>query len=173
MSKTKNEEFYDAMLKGNASKDLVKLLLEKSGYLVYPFGYESTFSGIRKKLGERETKNSKTVRRIKSSPDLLVYDDKTKDAMLVEVKMRSAPTETGVLIGGQKIEQYKEFWNDSILVLVVPCGDVFYAQRVNELETKERYDATVDFKKFEDIFTRMSTDDLTHFKSKAIQNMKK
>ena len=87
--------------------------------------------------------------------------------------MRSAPTETGVLIYGQKIEQYKEFWNDSILALVVPCGDVFYAQRVNELETKEKYDATTDFKKLEEIFTRISTDDLTHFKARAIQNMKK
>jgi hypothetical protein len=173
LSKSHNEKFYDDMLKGNASKDLVKLLLEKSGYIVYAFGYESTFSGIRKKLGERGTQNSITVRRIKSSPDLLVYDEKSKDAMLVEVKMRSAPTETGVLIYGQKIEQYKEFWNDSILVLVVPCADIFYAQRVNELETKEKYDATIDFRKLEEIFTRINSDDLAHFRARAIQNMRK
>jgi len=39
--------FYDAMLKGNIFKDIAKLLLEKSGYTVYPYGYESTFSHVK------------------------------------------------------------------------------------------------------------------------------
>ena len=64
--------FYDRVLAGNQIKEVVKILLEKSGYSVLPYGYESTLSGLISKLGVKYTKKSRTVRRIKSSPDLLV-----------------------------------------------------------------------------------------------------
>ncbi|MCK4668868.1 hypothetical protein KAT21_01945 [Candidatus Bathyarchaeota archaeon] len=86
-NKPKNRRFIDALLKGNIFKDIVKLLLEKSGYTVYPYGYESTFSTIKASL-TKGTKNSRTVRRIRSSPDLLVFDEQRNDLMLVEVEMR-------------------------------------------------------------------------------------
>lgn len=165
-------KFFDQVLEGNQMKEVVKVLLEKSGYLVLPYGYESTLSGIRRRLREKGTRKSRTVRRIRASPDLLVYDDKRKDLMLVEVKMRNAKEETRILIYASKMENYKEFWNDSIIVVVVPCGNVFYAQRVGELEIKEEYDATRDFEKFEDIFTRVKKEDISHFKTKALQIMK-
>ena len=98
-------EFYDAVLKGNIFKDIVKLLLEKSGYTVYPFGYESTFSQIKPKF-TKDTKNSRTVRRIRSSPDLLVFDEQKNDLMLVEVKMRARVPPK---IKPRVIENYKEF----------------------------------------------------------------
>ena len=46
-------------------------MLEKSGYLVLPYGYESTLSGLKRRLKKRGTKKSRTVRRIRYSPDLL------------------------------------------------------------------------------------------------------
>ena len=165
-------EFFDNVLEGNQMKDVVKVLLEKSGYLVLPYGYESTLSGIRRRLGEKGTTKSRAVRRIRASPDLLVYDDKRHDLMLVEVKMRNAKEETRILIYASRMENYKEFWNDSIIVVVIPCGYIFYAQRVDELEIKEEYDATRDFEKFEDIFTRVKKEDISHFKTKALQTMK-
>lgn len=165
-------EFYDNVLEGNQIKEVVKVLLEKSGYLVLPYGYESMLSGLRRRLGEKGTRKSRTVRRIRASPDLLVYDDKRKDLMLVEVKMRKAKKETRILIYAKLMVNYKEFWNDSIIVVVVPCGHIFYAQRVGELEIKEEYDATMDFEKFEDVFTRVKKEDISHFKTKALQIMK-
>ena len=160
-------KFYDDMLKGSQVKDLVRVLLEKSGYSVLPYGYESTLADMKKKLRDKDAKNSRTVRRIRTSPDLLVYDEKRKDAMLVEVKMRRAPKETSVKY--LRLANYKEFWNDSILVVLVPCGNVFYAQKVSELEIKQTYDARKDFERFEDIFTRVNTQDLTNFRAKALQ----
>jgi hypothetical protein len=103
----------------------------------------------------------------------LVFDDKRKDLMLVEVKMRRASKETGIPLASHKIAPYKEFWNDSILVVVVPCGNVFYAQRVVELEGKEEYNALLDFEKFENIFTDVKEEDLSDFKTKALQIMRK
>jgi len=51
--------FYDDMLKGNQVKELVKILLERSGYLVFPYGYESTLADVKKKLNIKGAKNSK------------------------------------------------------------------------------------------------------------------
>jgi hypothetical protein len=167
-----SELFYDNVLEGNQIKEVVKVLLEKSGYLVLPYGYESMLSGLRRRLSEKGTKKSRTVRRIRASPDLLVYDDKRKDLMLVEVKMRKAKKETKILIYAKLTSNYKEFWNDSILVVVVPCGNIFYAQGLGELEVKEEYDATLDFEKFEDVFARVKKEDVSHFKTKALQIMK-
>jgi hypothetical protein len=168
-----NNKFHDDLFEGAAMKELIKILLEKSGYLVYPYGYEGAFADVRKKLTDKETKNSRTVRMIRSSPDLLVYDEAKKDLMLVEVKLRRAPRETKVLIYGELIANYKEFWNDSILVVAVPCGRVLYAQRMNELETKEEYDATKDFLGLEEIFCRVKEEDIAHFREKALQSMEK
>jgi len=32
-------EFYENVLEGNQIKEIIKVLLEKSGYLVLPYGY--------------------------------------------------------------------------------------------------------------------------------------
>ena len=161
--------FHDSLLKGGAAKEVVKVLLEKSGYLVYPFGYECTFSDIRKKL-QKNAKNSRTVRRIKSSPEILVYDDLNKDVMLVEIKMR---TSERPFIKYKQMKSYKEFWNDSILVLVSPQENGFYAQRVNEIELKDEYDLTVDFLKFEEVFLRVKLEDICHYRTEACKFMAK
>jgi len=166
-NKPKNSKFIDMLLKGNIFKDIVKLLLEKSGYTVYPYGYESTFSSIKASL-TRNTRNSKTVRRIRSSPDLLVFDKKRNDLMLVEVKMRKHLQPN---IKQRIIENLKEFWDDSILVLVVPKDNVFYAQKISELETREKYYRLIDFEKFQDIFTRVREEDLINFKNKALEKI--
>lgn len=168
MSGSDENTFYDDMLTGNVYKDMVKVMLQKSGYAVYPYGYEGTLSDVKSKL-TKDTKNSKTARRIRSSPDLLVYDEQKRDLMLVEVKMQgySPPR-----IRPRLIENYKEFWNDSILVAVVPEGNVFYAQKISELETRQVYYRLADFEKFQDIFTRVRLEDISHYREIALQNMK-
>ena len=169
MSGSRNEKFLDRVLKGNVHKDIVRVILQKSGYTIYNYGYESPFADVKSKL-TKNTRNSKTVRRIRSSPDLLVYDDQKDDLMLVEVKMRKDPSPK---IRPRLIRRLKEFWNDSILVLVVPHGNVFYAQKIAELETKPVYYRLTDFEKFQDVFTRVRTEDISHYRDIALQSMKK
>jgi hypothetical protein len=167
LSNSDEAKIHDSFLKGNIFKEIVKSMLEKSGYTVYPYGYESALPDIKSKL--RDARDSRTTRRIKSSPDLLIYDDQMNDLMLVEVKMRSrSPPQ----IKPKIIENYKEFWNDCILVIVIPEGNVFYAQRIGQLETKEVYYRIENFRKFQDIFTRVRTEDVFHYKDIALQNMK-
>ena len=61
--------------------------------------------------------------------------------------------------------------NVAILVVVVPCGNIFYASRVSELETKKRYNLTIDFGKFGDLFTRVK--DASQFRIEALKIMQK
>ena len=158
--------YYDNMLKGSLYKDIVRFMLEKSGYSVSPYGYDSSLSEFKFKFTE-ETRNSKTGRRIRFSPDLLVYDD--QNVMLVEVKMRG---KSPSMIRASEIQNVKEFWNDSVLVVVVPEGNIFYAQRISELEIQENdYYQLSDFEKFQDIFTRVQSEDISYYKGIALQNM--
>lgn len=172
MSVSGDEKFLDSMLKGNAYKDIVRVMLQKSGYAIYNYGYESPFADVKSKL-TKTTRNSKTVRRIRSSPDLLVYDDQKNDLKLVEVKMRGSMPPA---IKPRLIKTYKEFWNDSILVLVVPensvFNNVFYAQKISELETRPVCYRMADFDKFQHVFTRVRDETISHFKCTALQTMK-
>jgi hypothetical protein len=52
----KQDEFFENVLEGNQIKELIKVMLEKAGYLVLPYGYESTLSDLRKRLVKKGTK---------------------------------------------------------------------------------------------------------------------
>ena len=110
------------------------------------------------------------MRRIRSSPDLLVYDDDKRDLALVEVKMRNSETP---YVEQRRMNIYKEFWNDSVLVLVVPLDHVFYAQRVCDLECKEKYNPNSGFLKIEEIFLRIKHDGISHYRVEALNLMQK
>ena len=72
-------------LKGILGKDIVKFMLERSGYTVCSCSYEDNLLDAISKRNS-QTSNSNTGRRLRRSPDLIVYDD--KNIMLVEVKTR-------------------------------------------------------------------------------------
>ena len=59
--------------------------------------------------------------------------------------------------------------------LLKPRGNVFYVQKISELEIKQNkeYDATTDFEKLEHIFKRVKAKDISHFKNQALQIMMK
>ena len=165
-------KIHDDFLKGGIFKELVKNLLQKSGYDVYPYGYETTFSVLKNKLSAKDVRNSPSVRRMKSAPDLVVFDKNRQDLMFVEVKMRS---NLPARIDSSKIEGYQEFWNDCILILVVPDENVFYAQRVSALQTKEHYYPPTDFSRMREFFPDVDENDLQHYRilaSNLISTMK-
>jgi hypothetical protein len=163
---------HDDFLKGGVFKELVKNLLQKSGYEIYPYGYETMFSVLKNRLSAKDVRNSPSVRRMKSAPDLVVFDKNKQDLMFVEVKMRS---NLPARIDSNKIEGYQEFWNDCIMVLVVPDENVFYAQRVSALQKKEHYYPSTDFSKMHEFFPDIDESDLQHYRllaSNLISNMR-
>jgi hypothetical protein len=111
--------------------------------------------------------NSVTGRRLTSSPDLLVYDE--KDVMvLVEVKTRG---KSPPRIRSVEIERYKNYWSDAILAVVVPEG--LYAQRINKMDIRKDGEYPLsDFKKFEEVFTRVSSEDIEHYEQIVLEMLK-
>ena len=160
-----NGKFYTESLKGNLMKEIVCSMLQEAGYQVFPYGYEITFTGLSENLKYIPKERSETVRRIRASPDLLVYSPKKKvengcsevdDLMLVEVKMRSTHQNEKIRIDGNLIKDYKQFWQDSILLIVVPDYEIFYAQHMKKLSETKNIHLIGEFKKIQYMFTRLA-----------------
>jgi len=142
-------DFDDHLMFGYFFKDIIVLLLDKCGYEVYPYGYESFFPNLKRKLYNQPFEQQDSAERIRSTPDLLVKRPDEQHVDLVEVKARTASGKWGIEIN--EIERYHKFWPESILVLVIPSGNYFYAQHISKLDPKSRY-APQDFRPFEEIF---------------------
>ena len=69
----------------------------------------------------------------------------------------------------KRIELYKKYWNDAIILFVVPKWNVFYAQEIDKLGIKSYYDLKSDFKKVQEIFPKIQTADLAEYQSLAYQ----
>jgi len=159
-------DFDDHLIFGYFFKDIVMLLLDKCGYEVYPYGYESFFPNLKRQLYNRQ--NPEVADRIRCTPDLLIRHPSDHQVDLVEVKARSASGTHGIVIN--EIELYCRFWPESILILVIPSGNYFYAQHISELKPKEYY-MPQDFRPLEEIFplAKQLPED---FKRKLVQKVR-
>lgn len=122
--------FHTNLLQGYCFKDLLVVLLDASGYEVYPYGYESFIAPLKRKI--YESPESLTTRRVRSAPDLLVYHSEDKVILLVEVKSRNL-TDPGS-VGISNVSLYQKYWPESILVVVINSGSYLYAQQVRQLK---------------------------------------
>jgi hypothetical protein len=68
-------DFQLRLFQGNIFKELVKAVLEKSNYTAIPYGYENPYSNVKKRLPKKLEDCSETTLRIRTSPDLLVFDE--------------------------------------------------------------------------------------------------
>ena len=112
-------------------------MFQLSGYTVLAYGYEMTLSGLAQEFKSILKTRTGTIKRIRNSPDLLVYDKVTEQLKLVEVKVRKAPNENKVLIKKGAIEPYQKYWKDAFFIIAIPVGEFFYAQKISELDTKK------------------------------------
>ena len=161
-------------LKGAMGRDIVRSLLERSGYTVCSYGYEETLLDAKSKYTYKKY-CSPTGRRLTHSPDLLVYDAEDV-VMLVEIKTRGKTKQVKageVWIDSKELSPLKDHWNDSILAVVAEEDDVFYAQKISDLEFQknDRYPLT-SFKKFQDFFTKVTSESINYHKNVALQMFK-
>jgi hypothetical protein len=150
---------HDNFLKGNIFLELTKALLEKAGYQVVPYGYEKTLNVAKRHIAKTHTI---TADKIRSSPDLLVYEE-NGDAKLVEVKMSSYAKPR---LNQRQLKRYRTYWDDAFIVIVLPTENVFYSQKIDNLALKEddeQYDPNVDFKKIQSVFKKINSIDLEYY----------
>lgn len=148
-------------MKGAAAKEILRSLLEASEYDVYPFGYESSLSVLKRQFSDRNIEESPVSQRIRSMPDFLVADKEGKESpQLVEVKFRKAQDHPHqIVLKNWDLERYKKYWPESLLVLLSPFSDHFFAQYVKELKIEgnsygQTWYAYTDFFSISNIFPR-------------------
>jgi hypothetical protein len=151
--------FDQLVVVGAAAKEIVRSLLESCGYEVYPFGYESTFSTLKRQLRDKRLEKSDLAQRIRSMPDFFVTDEEGL-LQLVEVKFRKGQSRPDTFsLGNWEVGRYKRYWPESLLVLLSPFGDRFFAQYVKSLKLgSDSFDKTwfqyTDFSSISSIFPR-------------------
>ena len=100
--------FSQSLIIGAAAKEILRSLLEASGYMVYPFGYESSLSSLKMNISGNNTPDSNAVQRIRSMPDYAISSD--KGLRLVEVKFRKRSDNAGnagVLLKNSDLNRYR------------------------------------------------------------------
>jgi hypothetical protein len=134
LTKRPGHDFDHTVVVGAVAKEIVRSLLESCGYMVYPFGYESTFSVLKRHLVEGRAGEADQVQRVRSMPDFIVSGE--GEIQLVEVKFRRMSTHEGrpgVRFRNAELGKYKRFWPESVIALVSPHGDKFFTRPVKDL----------------------------------------
>ena len=55
-------------------------------------------------------------------------------------------------------------------MIVIPKGEIFYAQKISELDIEKKFfDATKDFKKIDDVFDKIQIQDLEYYKKISLR----
>lgn len=165
------ENFRFNLIKGQIAKELVKGLLEISGYKVYPFGYESSISQLRYDVQRRRTvPHTDSNDRMRSMPDLMVYDERELKTSFVEAKFRKTNSPEHVKLTMREIEGYQKYWGDCILVVVIPVEHCFYAQKISKVtlfngQKSHQYNLVKDFGFIEDEFSRVTNESRLRYKA--------
>jgi uncharacterized short protein YbdD (DUF466 family) len=92
--------------------------------------------------------------------------------MLVEVKTRNllTPISANFLLYKEekkdRIEDYLKYWNNALLVVVIPKYTFFYVTKMKNLHPNQFvYNANKHFQKIQKIFTRVTDDTIKKYQS--------
>jgi len=167
------QNFRINLIKGQIAKEMVRALLETSGYHVYSFGYENLPTSLRHDVKSRKSiPATDSNNRLRSTPDLLGYDEEKQETYFIEVKFSSATSSKKARLSVKSMLLYQKYWKDAIIVTVIPTEHIFYAQRVESLRLDgltqyktHNFDLGTDFMPIEHLFPKVQTSDITSFTS--------
>jgi hypothetical protein len=78
-----------------------------------------------------------SARRIRSTPDLFVFDRKSKESLLVEVKTSTTRDESKCFIAKAKLDDYASYWAEAILVMYCLRSGNLYCQRIGNIQRSQ------------------------------------
>ena len=130
-----NTEFLLNLLKGRFAQVVIEIIFQRFGYEVYPFGYESYLTNIVKFM--RKGDANIPARKMRSSPDLFVYDREYNDGYFLEVKATNTPDETECWISQSTLRQYKLHWPEAFLTIYCIPSMCIYCRQVDEIVLDE------------------------------------
>lgn len=116
------ESWKEGKAKESVGHAFLKNLLDFSGYKIMNFGIENHNQEIIEQIAGNY--NFQTNKKLLALPDFVVIDPETKESWIVEVKYMNlnglfAETNTNIALHNSKVANYKEFWKEATLVIVL------------------------------------------------------
>jgi hypothetical protein len=127
--------FYLDLIKGGIAQVIVRTILERFGYEVYPYGFENYFSSITRSVPKPSA--SIPAKQIRATPDLLVFDRKNNKVFFVEVKGTSGKDERRFSLRMDKLDDYRSYWEEAILVIYCFRSGKVYCEKISQINYDE------------------------------------
>ena len=128
-------EFQINLLKGRLSQVVIETIFQEFGYEVYPYGYESYLTNIIKSM--RKGNANIPVRKLRATPDLIVYDRELNDGFFLEVKATNTPDETKFWISKPTLQSYITYWPEAILIIYCIQSMNIYCRQVKDISPEQ------------------------------------
>jgi len=128
----KNNNFALSLLKGRIGQSVVETYLIESGYEVYPYGYENYFANITRFV--KKDQSDITTTKIRSAPDLLVYDRKNNERFLLQIKTTGVKDESAYWIKKDDLDNYIKYWAEAILVVYSIRTGKIYCLKIADIK---------------------------------------
>jgi len=127
-------DFFSRLLKGRIGQVIIENIFRRFGFEVYPYGYESYFTNIIKRL--KEINNDRVVNQVRETPDLFVFDQVEEERHLFEIK---SSDKRGLVFGNEytmdchKLHAYINDWPSSSILIVNTLKLEFFAVKYRNL----------------------------------------
>jgi len=124
-------EFRINSLKGRLAQVIIATIFQEFGYEVYPYGYESHLTNIINSM--RKGNANIPVRKLRATPDLIVYDRELNDGFFIEVKATNTPDETKYWLSKPTLQSYITYWPEAILIVYCIQSMNIYCRQVKDI----------------------------------------
>src|SRR4030067_272933 len=128
----KNNTFPFDSLMGSIGQAVVETQLRSFGYEVYPYIYEKNQAGANGSMarGYSDIATSK----LKSMPDLQVYDRESGESFLLHVKTTFGTEASGCWINKNKFEGYRLYWPEAFLAIYFISNAAIRCCKISEIK---------------------------------------
>jgi len=162
-----DRKFRRNLMQGKFGELILESLLNHYNYSTFPYGYENILRNVGSNLSRNNSVNAK---RLRSSPDLIVNDRYKNEIEFIEVKTTNVAPDK-YAIESAKFNSYRDFWGNSILVVIEISNLAIYASRISEIKIDEKkstkskifIDFSSNFKPINKYFPNISDEELSAF----------
>ena len=128
------DNFSFNLLKGKLAEEILKAILNNSGFKVYNYGCEYSLQGLQDTLKDYKNQNE-TLKKVRSTPDFFVYSDTANEGYLTEVKYSNSSKEIF-----NDFDKYSIYWPEAYIILINPSWpNVFYIAQAKDLKPKKEF----------------------------------
>jgi hypothetical protein len=145
-----SQAFIDGKNKEEVAISFLSGVLKRSGYEVMKYGIENHNQEIIGKL--RGKVDFETNKRLLTMPDLVVFDNETNEAWLVEVKCKFSDKLTyfqknlSMAMTYHHLKNYIEYWNDTTIIFVFKFPPYFKCVDVKDIDWNRHFIEKKQFK---------------------------